>query len=240
MKAPDYIEPIRAYRSWLINPFLGDNTMLRSMVRGDQWKHPLMRADVRPSLNNSSGIYAVKDPWHSPYAFGNPTWGFTVVGAVELSGHVVEHTRGYRATTCKIASFISLMSNHMPVNEERDLRCGLTQRYGVPLYDVRACDWCRGSGLQGYGAEYGRVCRKCDGFGASHLEVMDGQHAGKWFPHMGDRRELSIHNPPPRRSCISTDELVSPVPELLDITTFRATAVKLSVWTPPRIMWVEM
>ena len=117
--APDYIEPIVGWRTWLAVP---ENEIfrLRSIVYDTLWsphnelvasclhhavrlpwrKHP---KHVPPARNCACGIYAAREPEEAAAYLDGRSWAdglsvHRVIGTVSLWGRVVECTRGWRGS----------------------------------------------------------------------------------------------------------------------------------------------
>ncbi|TML14476.1 MAG: hypothetical protein E6G33_10330 [Actinobacteria bacterium] len=117
--APDYIEPIVGWRTWLVVPE-HEIFRLRSIVYDTLWsphnelvasclhhavrlpwrKHP---KHVPPARNCACGIYAAREPEEAAAYLDGRSWAdglsvHRVIGTVSLWGRVVECTRGWRGS----------------------------------------------------------------------------------------------------------------------------------------------
>jgi hypothetical protein len=117
--APDYIEPIVGWRTWLVVQE-GEGFRLRSVVYDALWfprteliarcLHPALSfswrrrsGHVPPARGCACGIYAAREPEDAADYLEGRTWADTltvhrVIGTVSLWGRVVECTRGWRAS----------------------------------------------------------------------------------------------------------------------------------------------
>ena len=117
--APDYIEPVVGWRSWLVVREGGD-FRLRSVLYDAVWlprKELIARCLHRrlsipwhksarhraPARECACGIYAASDPEEAVSYLQGRAWAdgpsvHRVVGTVALWGHVVECKRGWRAS----------------------------------------------------------------------------------------------------------------------------------------------
>jgi hypothetical protein len=117
--APDYIEPIVGWRTWLVVPESGV-LRLRSVVYDSLWAphnelaarclHHAMRLrwrksseHVPPARNCACGIYAAREPEEAASYLDGRSWAdglsvHRVIGTVSLWGRVVECTRGWRGS----------------------------------------------------------------------------------------------------------------------------------------------
>ena len=104
-RAPDAIDPIRAWRVWLPSVDVDGSLMLCSLTEaggGARWAagDPLRAScptgeHEAPRGECTCGIYAHKS-WASASHHARGVAG-AVVGEVQLWGRVIEHERGYRA-----------------------------------------------------------------------------------------------------------------------------------------------
>jgi hypothetical protein len=150
--APDYVEPLRGWRVWIVTKDDSGTPRLRSVVQKTFW--PARRALVAecrqrrslarllrrpaphdvPSASCQCGIYAAPLTALEPLLADAP-WesGARVVGEVSLWGDVVECERGWRASHAYPA--------HLYVPERDERRARVSQRelvaalgdYGVPV-----------------------------------------------------------------------------------------------------------
>lgn len=115
IKLPDDTQGIIATRDWK----LAHHNVLMSANQGLVWEDVNTKADVKPSAENTKGIYA--------YRLGTNirrTWG-KVSGIVSLTGHCVGHANGLvRSEKCQI-----LMLFCMWPGTAKEL----SARYGVPV-----------------------------------------------------------------------------------------------------------
>jgi hypothetical protein len=117
--APDYIEPITGWRTWLVVQE-GEGFRLRSVVYDALWlpRHELVASclhralpfswrrrskHVPPVRGCGCGIYAGREPEDAADYLEGRTWADTltvhrVIGTVSLWGRVVECTHGWRAS----------------------------------------------------------------------------------------------------------------------------------------------
>jgi hypothetical protein len=115
--APDYIEPIVGWRSWLVVRE-GEGFRLRSVLYEALWpargeliacclrRSSLWRRScehVAPAYRCRCGVYAAKQPGDAASYLAGRSWGdalavHRVIGTVSLWGRVVECTRGWRAS----------------------------------------------------------------------------------------------------------------------------------------------
>jgi hypothetical protein len=116
--APDYVEPIVGWRTWLV-VCEGEGFRLRSVVfdtlwlqrtelvasclRGalSQWRR--RREHVPPVCGCGCGIYAAKEPEDAASYLEGRSWAdalstHRVIGTVSLWGRVIECARGWRAS----------------------------------------------------------------------------------------------------------------------------------------------
>jgi hypothetical protein len=79
-----------------------DGPRLRSVsYRNVVWDGPILRADVKPTLKNSHGIYVVKHNMLG-VAWNSYRTSADAAGEVDMLGTVVEHEHGYRAEMVRI------------------------------------------------------------------------------------------------------------------------------------------
>lgn len=114
---------ILGIRAWRISIDV-DGPRLTSF-NGHVWEGPVMTADKKPTINNSSGLYCFKlkfarELQHSGYLEGP---GDVASGFVELLGTVCEHDEGYRAEKMVVRR----INLHRPV--WKPLIAALEQRY---------------------------------------------------------------------------------------------------------------
>lgn len=131
MHAPDYAEPVQAWRAWRID---GDGT-LRSVAWDRTWPAREVAVagcafgsrHVAPAGHCSCGWYGLSDP--------TPLWtGGDVVGRAYLWGRIVVHAAGYRAEYAYPAALI-LRPRHDRATRRALARAA--ERYGVPLCTLR-------------------------------------------------------------------------------------------------------
>jgi hypothetical protein len=147
VRAPDAIEPIVAYRVWLVDP----SGRLTSPVKDGPWPSSgwklarcLVASHDAPFEGCTCGLYALKDQ----DAFSGLYWVLAyvpsavmiradagtakvqrpgmVAGKVQLAGKVIEHDHGYRAERARLAEVLPFFAN-------RSLSESVAERYGVPL-----------------------------------------------------------------------------------------------------------
>lgn len=117
--APDYIEPVVGWRSWLVVRE-GEDFRLRSVLYDTLWlprKELVARClhrrvsipwrkrleHVPPARACACGIYAAREPEEAASYLDGRGWAYAsavhrVIGTVSLWGHVVECTGGWRAS----------------------------------------------------------------------------------------------------------------------------------------------
>jgi hypothetical protein len=117
--APDYIEPIVGWRTWLV-VCEGEGFRLRSVVYDTLWlpRTELVASCLRrafsfpwrrrrehlpPVRGCGCGIYAAKDPEDAASYLEGPSWAdalitHRVIGTVSLWGRVIECAHGWRAS----------------------------------------------------------------------------------------------------------------------------------------------
>lgn len=117
---------ILAWRGWNLD--LDEIKLAPLMVYGgifcDTWAGPTAVADQVPSLDTTSGLYALKEP--------NYRLDGDVVGQVALSGIVLEGTTGYRAERAAIRS-LTLRSCAHPRLCPLEVASILEERYKVDV-----------------------------------------------------------------------------------------------------------
>jgi len=162
--APDYVEPIVGWRTWLVVQE-GEGFRLRSVVYDALWSprtelvaRCLHRAlplpwrrrskHVPPGRGCGCGVYAAREPAEAATYLEGRTWGDTlgvhrVIGTVSLWGRVVECTRGWRASRAyPKAIYVPAMRAPYWLRAERaeEVALALTD-YDVPveLLDADSC-----------------------------------------------------------------------------------------------------
>lgn len=117
--APDYIEPVVGWRTWLVVPE-DEVFRLRSIVYDTLWSprnelvarclhHAMLlpwrrrSQHVPPARNCGCGIYAAREPEEAVSYLDGRSWAdglsvHRVIGTVSLWGRVVECTRGWRGS----------------------------------------------------------------------------------------------------------------------------------------------
>lgn len=85
---------------------------LWSVYMNVRWPGPVLHADERPTRNGQHGIYAYRKPRSEcEVALGNVEPAVREVGMlagwVDLYGHIVEHTDGYRAEAALVAALVA-------------------------------------------------------------------------------------------------------------------------------------
>ena len=163
--APDYIEPIVGWRTWLVVPE-DEIFRLRSIVYDTLWsphselvasclhhavrlpwrKHP---KHVPPARNCACGIYAAREPEEAAAYLDGRSWAdglsvHRVIGTVSLWGRVVECTRGWRGSRAyPKKSYVPPTRAPFWLKAERveEIALDLTD-YDVPveLLDADSCD----------------------------------------------------------------------------------------------------
>jgi hypothetical protein len=154
--APDYIEPIVGWRTWLVLQE-GEGFRLRSVVYDALWSprtelvaRCLHRAlpfpwrrrtrHVPPGRGCGCGVYAARAPDEAATYLEGRTWAETpcvhrVIGTVSLWGRVVECTRGWRASRAyPKAIYVPAMRAPYWLRAERaeEVALALTE-YDVPV-----------------------------------------------------------------------------------------------------------
>jgi hypothetical protein len=152
--APDYIEPIVGWRSWLV-VCEGEGFRLRSVLydalwpprselvagclrRGSPWRR---RSDhLSPASRCRCGIYAVTEPEDAASYLEGRSWGdalgaHRVIGTVSLWGRVVECTRGWRASHAypKVIYVPATRGPYWLKAKQRDAVALALTDYGVPV-----------------------------------------------------------------------------------------------------------
>ena len=162
--APDYIEPIVGWRTWLVVPE-HEIFRLRSIVYDTLWsphnelvasclhhavrlpwrKHP---KHVPPARNCACGIYAAREPEEAAAYLDGRSWAdglsvHHVIGTVSLWGRVVDCTRGWRGSRA-YPKRIYVPPTRAPfwLKAERVEEIALDLDYDVPveLLDADSCD----------------------------------------------------------------------------------------------------
>jgi hypothetical protein len=134
-RAPDYIEPVLAWRSWSVDWAALRLCSIHMMFMGDLWRghwdlgNPteavclFSRCREVPGSGCKCGFYAMKDITTLIKAgYGLEHWENRVTGVVALSGKVIEHQNGYRAQFAQpvfLASYINPMVPRMRVLSEK-------------------------------------------------------------------------------------------------------------------------
>jgi hypothetical protein len=152
--APDYIEPIVGWRSWLVVRE-GEGFRLRSVLYDALWppRSELVACCLRrsspwrkrpehvaPADRCRCGIYAAKQPEDAASYLEGRGWGealgvHRVIGTVSLWGRVVECTRGWRASHAyPKAIYVPTTRGPYWLRAERrdEVALALTD-YGVPV-----------------------------------------------------------------------------------------------------------
>lgn len=150
MSAPDFVEPIEGWRSWLVAPDRGE-PRLRSVVRGDLWE-PRQRfaaacpnaggseaipPHTPPSANCSCGVHAARLRSEAEGHLAPPSrrTGVASIGQVALWGEVIEGDVGWRASFAYPIRLEVVTWRDDP-DAERDVawvRRSLEDAYGVPV-----------------------------------------------------------------------------------------------------------
>lgn len=84
---------------------------LWSVFMDVRWPGPVLHADERPRWNSEHGIYAYRHPCaecevaHGEVRLEARELGI-IAGWVELYGHVIEHTHGYRAESALVTDLL--------------------------------------------------------------------------------------------------------------------------------------
>jgi hypothetical protein len=154
--APDYIEPIVGWRTWLVVPE-GEGFRLRSVIYDALWParnelvaRCLHRAlpwpwrkrpqHAPPARGCGCGIYAASEPAEAAsylegHAAADALSVHRVIGTVSLWGRIVECSRGWRAS-CAYPKTIYVPATHLPywLRAERadEIALALTD-YDVPV-----------------------------------------------------------------------------------------------------------
>jgi hypothetical protein len=156
--APDYIEPIVGWRTWLV-VHEGEDFRLRSVVYDALWPtrkelvarclrrsrallFPWRRRSehVPPAAGCGCGIYATGEPGEAASYLEESSWGEAlsvqrVIGTVSLWGRVIECRRGWRASHAyPQAIYIPATRDRKPRKAEprQEVALALTE-YGVPV-----------------------------------------------------------------------------------------------------------
>ena len=156
--APDYIEPIVGWRTWLVVEQAG-RFRLRSIVYDALWPprnelvarclghspsqlFPWRRRSEHdpPARRCGCGIYATREPEDAAHYLDVRSWqeppsGLRVIGTVSLWGQVVECTHGWRAASAypRTIHVPTLRDAHRAQPEQaREIALALTD-YGVPV-----------------------------------------------------------------------------------------------------------
>jgi hypothetical protein len=151
VSAPDYIEPIVGWRTWLVVRE-GEGFRLRSVVYDALWlpRNELVASCLRralffpwhrraahipPARRCGCGIYAAREPEEAASYLGGRSWGdalsvHRVIGTVSLWGRIIEYTRGWRASHAYPKTI------YVPATRARyGLRAAPTQEVALALTD---------------------------------------------------------------------------------------------------------
>ncbi len=152
--APDYLEPIVGWRSWLVVRE-GEGFRLRSVLydalwparrelvagclrRGAPWRR--RPEHVAPACRCRCGIYAAKEPCDAASYLEGRSWAdapavHRVIGTVSLWGQIVECTRGWRASHAypKVIYVPATRGPYWLRAERRDEVALALAGYGVPV-----------------------------------------------------------------------------------------------------------
>lgn len=101
---------VRAWRFWRVMEWEGE-PWLWSVFMDMRWPGPVLHADERPAWSSDHGIYAYRTPRpeceiHRGDVNGAVRELGMVAGWVDLYGHIVEHTDGYRAESAVVAALV--------------------------------------------------------------------------------------------------------------------------------------
>ena len=154
--APDYIEPIVGWRTWLIVPE-GERFRLRSVIYEALWlpRSELVARCLRsrvlsvrwrrsehvpPAPRCGCGIYAAREPDEAASYLERGSWGealsvLRVIGRVSLWGRVVECTHGWRASHAYPETIYvpaTREPNWLRAERAEEVALALTD-YGVPV-----------------------------------------------------------------------------------------------------------
>jgi hypothetical protein len=164
--APDYIEPVVGWRTWLV-VCEGEGFQLRSVVYDATWfphneliarclhrgfSFPWRRraGHVPPARGCGCGIYAAREPREAVSYLEGRSWADTdtlsvhrVIGTVSLWGRVVECTRGWRGSHAypkRIYVPVTRAPHWLRAERAYEVALGLTD-YDVPveLLDADSC-----------------------------------------------------------------------------------------------------
>jgi hypothetical protein len=145
MRAPDYAEPLVAYRAWRL---AADGSLLsvhwisswpwqQRMSAGCRFMHS--RRHESPASDCTCGIYALREPL-SAVSYAR-THLAAVVGSVHLWGDVVPADRGFRAQFA-YPKALCLFADHWAGRRRSEVESGaraIEARYRVPCHVVQ--DW---------------------------------------------------------------------------------------------------
>lgn len=125
---------VRAFRFWRVMEYEGE-PWLWSVFMDVRWPGPVLHADERPLWNSEHGIYAYRKPCpECEVARGEVRRKArelgVVAGWVELYGHVIEHTDGFRAESALVTALVVSDRALLPVVR------ALERRYEVDV-DLR-------------------------------------------------------------------------------------------------------
>jgi hypothetical protein len=159
LRAPDYAEPIVAWRTWLVAVAPSSSTriqtrsrtlQLTSVSRPTPWianeeqvavcVYGTHKGTHRSPLDTCScGIYASKKPQASFTVCGTPLDSHHVVlGLVALWGRVIEHAHGFRAERAyPYGLVLSFGPGEDTPSPDRDFLRMLASEYGVPVMRSR-------------------------------------------------------------------------------------------------------
>jgi hypothetical protein len=150
---PDAIEPIVAYRIWMV----GHDLNLTSLNGQTTWPPDAWAAAQcsqphrAPDEACTCGLYSLKleeatekappprvtsgtspaEGWDREEHEGRLRWPTFIVGKVQLAGKVIEHDRGYRAERARLVEVL-------PESGTRRQSSLIADRYGVPLGPERS------------------------------------------------------------------------------------------------------
>lgn len=116
-------QPIPAIRGWRLvhTPY----PILASLAFPHIWDSPVERLHKSIARKGSTGFWAVKPKGISIVEWYRPD----IVGIVELSGRVVEHTHGWRAEVCTIQTLFTSSPQPVAIVES------LEQRYQCDVFE---------------------------------------------------------------------------------------------------------
>lgn len=106
--------PVTGWRVWKVD----SNGELWPIFKWGRWETE-MRSDYGPLVNNGSGLWAYKSRKKAEQLRRNGD--SRVVGRVRLTGKIIAHEKGYRASRATILGIVRTHRKHMQI----------IKRYGV-------------------------------------------------------------------------------------------------------------